>query len=67
MEQLQPSVGELIVTLFFVLCLIVSSVTLACVEGRGSFYVVIKVGHFLIFVGAVIALLYRLGVLQLYL
>lgn len=66
MEQLDPYAGEFLVTLFFVLCLIMNAITFTLWDTKGGLNVMMKIGHFLVCIGAVFALLHRFGIIRLY-
>jgi hypothetical protein len=66
MEQLDPAAGEFLVTLFFVLCLIMNAITFTLWDTKGGLNVMMKIGHFFVCIGAVLALLHRFGIIRLY-
>lgn len=66
MEQLDPQAGEALVTAFFILCLIMNAITFTLWDTKGGLNVAMKLGHFAVCIGAVLALLHRFGVIQLY-
>lgn len=66
MEQLDPSAGEFLVTLFFVLCLIMNAISFTLWDTKGGLNVVMKFSHLVVVIGAVFALLHRFGIIHLY-
>lgn len=65
MEQLDPSAGEFLVSLYLVLVLIMSSICFVCWNREDFLNVTLKVIHLFLAIASVLGLLYRFGVIQL--